>query len=110
MIQNMLNAPRTPDDWQIFSLSHARSHQEIRQAIQAQFGVALGDYVLDPINFEAVNEWLERVQQTHTEMNGVLGLQSNDLEWADLKDERQLSAWIYLNWQEDNAARVRLGI
>jgi response regulator of citrate/malate metabolism len=110
VIASLLNVPRSDTDWAIFSFAHASTHQEIRQAILARYSVVLGDYVLDPINFSTFQEWLEKVQQTHTEMNGLLGLPSNDLTGLDVQDEGQLAAWIYLNWQEDSAARSALGI
>lgn len=104
MIANLLNVPTTPDEWQRFAFAHARVHQAIRQALLSQMNYATGDYVLDPINMSAVQEWLSAVQQTHTEMNDGLSLQSNDLQGVDFSDPHQTQAWIYLNWQEDNAA------
>lgn len=109
MIANLLNVPTTPAEWQLFAFSHARVHQAIRQALAA-LNFATGDYVLDPINMQAVEEWLESVQQTHFEMNGALGLQSNDLTGVNFADPHQTQAWIYLNWQEDNAACMALNI
>lgn len=109
MIATLLNVPKTPGEWTIFSFAHAQAHQAIRQALAAQ-GKQTGDYVLDPINHDAIEEWLGRVQQTHIEMNGALGLQSNDLTGVDFDDNNQAAAWFYLNWQEDNAAMVALKI
>jgi hypothetical protein len=102
-IQLLLNVPTTPREWTRWSFSHAQVHIAIRQALAA-LGAPTGDYILDPINPGAIEEWLSRVQQTHTEMNGPLGLQSSDLTGVDFNDEAQTVAWIYLNWQEDNAA------
>ena len=55
-------------------------------------------------------DFLERNQQTHIDMNGQLGLQSVDLEDVDLKDPRQLQAWINFEYQELFAASAALGI
>ena len=110
MISALLNVPRSIDDWQIWTLAHKTGHDEIRQAIQNQTGILTGDYQLDPINPADIEGWLGRVQQTHVEMNAALGITGSDLEGVDLRDERQLAAWIWLNWQEDNNARVTLGI
>jgi hypothetical protein len=109
MISTLLNVPTTPGEWTIFSFAHAQVHQAIRNALNAN-GIPTGNYVLDPINTDAIAEWLEAVQQTHTEMNSALGLQSNDLTGVDFRDSRQAEAWIYLNWQEDNAAMAALKI
>jgi hypothetical protein len=110
VIQTLLNVPKTVGEWATFSFSHAQVHREIRQALLSQRGFATGDYVLDPIPTERneVDEWLGRVQQTHNEMNDALGLQSNSLVGVDFSDAGQAAAWIYLNWQEDNAAMVAL--
>jgi hypothetical protein len=107
MIQALLNVPKTPGDWTIFSFAHAQIHQEIRGGLTA-LGFQTGDYVLDPIPPNAVEEWLGRVQQAHTEMNNALNLQSNSLEGVNFDDAGQTAAWIYLNWQEDNAALAAL--
>jgi hypothetical protein len=107
MIATLLSVPKTPGDWAIFSFAHAQVHQQIRAGLTAA-GVATGDYVLDPIPPGQVEEWLIRVQQAHIEMNDALGLQSNSLEGVDFKDAAQTQAWIFLNWQEDNAALAAL--
>jgi hypothetical protein len=103
MIATLLSVPKQPSDWSVFSLSHALVHQQIRAGLLAN-GVRTGDYVLDPINPNEIAEWQQRVQQTHNEMNAALGLQSNSLEGADFSNESQTAAWIFLNWQEDDAA------
>lgn len=103
MIATLLSVPVTPGDWTIFSFAHAQVHRQISAGLLLR-GVPTGDYVLDPIPPGAIDEWQGRVQQAHTEMNQALGLQSNNLQSADFNDANQVQAWIYLNWQEDNAA------
>lgn len=110
MIAGLLNVPKTPGEWQRFGLAHALVHTAIRQALLSQKGFATGEYILDPINFNAIDEWLSRVQQTHIEMNEALLLQSSNLEGVDFTNPAQTQAWIYLNWQEDNAAMTALAI
>jgi len=107
MIETLLSVPKTPQDWTIFSLAHSLVHQQIRQGLAAQ-GIKTGDYILDPINPTDIAEWQARVQQTHNEMNAALGLQSNSLEGADFNSPAQTNAWIFLNWQEDQAALAAL--
>jgi hypothetical protein len=110
MIATLLNVPQTQGDWATFGFAHAEVHQAIRKALLDKLGFQTGDYILDPINPDAIDEWLGRVQQAHTEMNDALNLQSNNLQGADFTDPNQTAAWIYLNWQEDNAAMNKLGI
>lgn len=108
-IQLLLNVPLTPGDWTRWSFAHAQVHRAISQALAAN-NVATVDFILDPINPQAIEEWLSRVQETHTEMNSALGLQSSDLTGVDFNNAAQTVAWIYLNWQEDNAAMQALRI
>ena len=110
MIATLLTVPKSAADWQIFGFAHAQVHTQIRQALLTKKNYVVGDYILDPINFEAIEEWLGRVQQTHIEMDQALNLASNSLEGVDFNDRNQTEAWIYLNWQEDNAACIALGI
>lgn len=85
-------------------------HQKVIQAIQRETGVALIQYQLDPINFEDLTSFLERHQQTHLDMDGALGLQSSDLQDVDLKDDKQLQSFIYINWIEHFNANQALGV
>lgn len=110
MIENLLNIPRSEQDWNIWAFNHRDHHDLIRKAIVQNGGPNLPEYQLDPINFGDVKSWLERNQQTHDDMNGVLGLQSSDLEGVDFTNRNQLAAWIYLHWQEHTNAANKLGI
>lgn len=67
-------------------------------------------YQLDPINFISPADFIWRHAQTHTDMNGALGLQSTDLSTVDLTDENKVAAWIYSNYQEHNNAHNQLEI
>lgn len=110
---SLLDIPRTPQDWNKWTFNHAQEHINILEAIQAQKGVSLVQYQLDPVNFvneTAFQDFLERHQQTHIDMDGVVGLQSTDLLDTDLKDPKKLEAWIYSNWLEHNAINQALGI
>lgn len=110
MLPILLNTPKSVDEWDRFSFHHRTSHDLIRQAIQTQFNVALPDYVLDPIPLNQPLFFLENNQQAHTDFDGILGVQSSDLEDVNLSDERQLQAWIYLHYLEHQTAENTLGI
>lgn len=87
-----------------------QEHLKIIQAIQTQKNVRLNQYQLDPINFDNLTYFLEWHQQSHLDFDGVLGLQSNDLQDVDLKDEKNRESFVYLNWLEHLAANKALGI
>lgn len=109
-LPSLLNTPKTPEEWARWSFSDAQDHINIIQAIQKQEGVSLFQYQLDPINFQSPFDFIRRHAQTHTDMNGVLGLQSVDLSEVDINDPNKLEAWIYSNYQEHNNAHEALGI
>lgn len=110
MLPILLNAPKTKDEWDRFTLHHRTSHDLIRQAIRAQSGTDLPDLVLDPIALDQPKQWLQANQQLHTDMNTVLQLPSIDLEDIDVTQENQLQAWVFLHYQEHRTAEDRLGI
>jgi hypothetical protein len=106
----LLNTPKTDEDWARFSFHHRSSHEAIRVAIAANRGVSLPSYSLDPIPFNAFQQWLEWNQQAHTDMNNVLQRQGTDLEDVNAQDERQWRAWVYLHFLEHQTAETTLGI
>ena len=110
MLAAILNVPATAQDWSTWSWNHRLSHSAILQAALRQKNTQLTDYVLDPINLEHIEDWLERNQQMHVDMTGLVGVQSVDLTDADFKDPKQLQAWIYLNWLDHVTVEQRLGI
>jgi hypothetical protein len=43
-------------------------------------------------------------------MNGVLGLQSADLQDVDIGDDKQFEAWVRLHYNEHQYAELKLEI
>jgi hypothetical protein len=109
-IQSLLNVPKDPRGWSYFSFNNREDHDEIRAAILAQKSVRLNRYVLDPIAPEDLPGWLQRHAQSHIEANAALGTQGQDLQDVNLKDEKQLVAWIWNHYQEHNIWHQALGI
>ena len=110
MLAILQNTPHTPTDWYLFSWNHRDSHDRIRAAILKQNSVNLQDYQIDPIDPNNINQFLENNQSLHTEMNGILHLQSADLEDVNLKDEKQLEAWTRIHYFEHLYAEAQLQI
>lgn len=100
MLAYLLNAPRTSEEWSVWSYAHRDQHDQIRQAIQARTGINLTEYQLDPIILDDLPDFLNNNQRTHNDMNGVLKAQGSDLSQADLTDPNQEQAWIWLHYQE----------
>lgn len=109
-VNSLLNVPKNLDEWNRWSFNHAQDHLKIIQAIKQQGGPSLLQYQIDPIDFQNVFVFLRKHAQTHTDMNGALNLQSIDLSEADFRDEAQLQAWVYSNYQEHNNAHLKLSI
>lgn len=110
MLALLLESPRTPEEWIRWSFHHRQSHAAIRDAIQKQKGISLIDYQLDPITQEDLQNWLQRNSQSHGDMLGALGIQSEDLLDVDFKDPEQARAWIYLHYFDHYSAEHALGI
>lgn len=110
MLCQLLNIPSTQDEWNIWSYHHRLSHDAIRQAALVQKNVTLIDYQIDPVNFNFVSDWLDRNQQLHVDMDGLVGAQSVDLQDVDVRDKNQFVAWVYLHYNEHLTAENRLGI
>ena len=110
MIQALENIPRTPDDWSRFSWDHRDSHNRIRAAIKAKFSIDLEDYQIDPVNPNDFEIFLENNSSLHGDMNGVLKLQSSDLEDVNMQDPEQSVAWFRLHYLEHYYAETVLQI
>lgn len=110
MLAALENIPHTPQDWLFFAWNHRDSHDRIRAAIRQQKQINLTDYQVEPISPSDFNQFLQNNQQLHADMNGVLKLQSADLQDVNLKDDNQLVSWIRLHWLEHSSAEQALGI
>lgn len=110
MLPLLYNVPKTQNDWNIWSLSHAASHAKIIQAVQTQKSKSLSQYQLDPISFNAFDVFLNNNQQAHNDMLNALGISGADLQDVDAKNENQLRAWIFLHAQEHLDAEMALKV
>lgn len=102
--------PLTPQkgilEW---SFWHAMDHGEIVGGIKRFTGVLLRTYFLDPIPSN-IQVWLQAHQQAHNDMNGFLNLPGSDLQDLDWKDPLAVRAFLFLNFNEHQAARLKVGI
>lgn len=110
MLPLLENVPHSRNDWDQFSFAHRDSHDRIRAAILKQFGVSLTDYQVDPIDPNNITQFLQNNSSLHGDMNGVLKLQSSDIEDVNLGDEKQMEAWTRLHYNEHMYAELKLQI
>lgn len=110
MLALLLNMPRSGEDWARWSLHHRFSHDVIRQAIFDQMQINLPQYLLDPIPMNDTKIFLQRNASAHADMNGALGAQGSNLLDANLAEQRELQAWIYLHYLEHQTAETKLKV
>lgn len=104
MLAYLLNSPATAEEWSIWSRAHRDQHQQINQAIQAAYGVNLTEYPIDPIVLDDFPDFLASNQKLHNDFNGILQTQGSDLSVANLNDQNERDAWIYLHRREHETA------
>lgn len=95
------------DQW---DLSHSSDHVQIREAIQAQGGGNLQDWVLYPVNWQDWDAYALRHQQEHDEMNAAVGAVGSDLTSVDFTDQKARQEWHFTHFKEHQSARSVLGI
>ena len=109
MLPFLENEPKTDSDWKLWAWHHRDSHNRIRAAIFRKKGIVLQDFQVEPINPNDMTSFLQNNSNLHNDMNSALGLQSTDLQDANLGDERELTSWIKLHSQEHFYAEAASG-
>ncbi len=110
MLSALLNTPKTQAELDTWSFHHRDSHNRIRGEIQQVYGVNLPEYILEPIAVNNISLFQEQNQEAHNDMNGVLQLQSSNLEEVNFSEENSFKAWIYSHWLEHSTAEIKLNI
>lgn len=72
--------------------------------------INLTNYIIYPVDQNHLSDFLEANQSLHSDMNGILGLQSSDLQDVDFQNENQKTAWFYSHYLEHQSAEIKLGI
>ena len=70
----------------------------------------MAEYVLDPIPFFQLENWLRRNQESHQGFNQALGLTNTDLTALDPTNESEVAAWVNEEYQQLYSAYAALGI
>ena len=95
------------DAW---AFAHAAHHHDINRVIFQKYGVTLPEYVLDPFDITAADNWLYQHQNMHLEFDAILGIDGFDLLDVNFKDKNELAGWVYLNANEHYQAASILEI
>lgn len=110
MLALLQNVPNSYEEWQEWSFAHALDHQLIQNTILTQKSTTVQSTILDPINPDAMQDWLQRNQKSHTDINAALGQQGSDLEDVDITDRDQREAWFSAHYQEHYDWHAALGV
>jgi hypothetical protein len=103
-VANLYNVPSNDDELKAWATIHAQHHRDINRVIYQLVKIVIPEYVLDPIDPDDTGNWEDNHQEMHRIQDGILGIPGFDLTGFDLKDQRLLAGWIYLNGQEHHRA------
>lgn len=107
---DIINVPKNDQEWEIWTFAHKDSHDKIRKAIQTKTGINLSNFIIYPIDKNHIQDFLQNNQSLHVDMDGILGIQSSDLQDVDFKKENEKIAWFYSHYLEHQSAELALGI
>jgi hypothetical protein len=96
-VADLFNVPETGAQMAQWSFIHMAHHREINAAILESHGVALPEYILDPISLADPQAFLNQHQTMHNNTDAVLGISGYDLTDVDWSDPGNRSGWIFLN-------------
>lgn len=99
-VLNLMNVPQTEPDFAAWSFANQDHHNRVTDFIQNSTGAPVTVRQVDPIALFDFQDWLQRHQQWHNDINAALGLAGFDLSDLDYKNKQQLEAWIRLHSQE----------
>lgn len=109
-LASVYNVPKDARSLAEFAFNNRLSHLSIAQAIQTKTGVILSLPVLDPMPVFDLQNWAVQHQAVHNAMNGVLGLEGNDLTDVNWEKPEEVESWIRLHADEHYKASQVLGI
>ncbi len=110
MIVDLLNRPKDATQLSSFSFPNQNHHDLVVTALRALGNNNVNRYILDPISDQDMNNFLIRHQQSHNEINGVLGVAGNDLSSLNVKDINNFESWLLLHATEHLQWQNKTGI
>ena|ERR1700722_11694250 len=106
----LANVPATEEERAIWSFAHAAHHRDIIRVIYQITGIALAEYILDPLDLSSGSIWADQHQLMHTQMDQILGIDPLNIDEWDWKDKSTLSGNIWSNFTEHLQASETLEI
>ena len=97
----LVSIPPGPNGFSEWSWAHVNHHRAIiTAAAEGPKKARLLLYQIWPINRNAFEDWLLQHQSQHTDMCGLYGVNGSDLSTLDPTNQKELSAWVSLHFQE----------
>lgn len=97
----MFRVPASDDELSVFAFLNIDHHRQVTSYLSAHKSANVVSYDIYPFPpMEGLDVWLANHQSWHTQINSVLGTQSNNLLSVDFKDYNALSAWIFQHASE----------
>lgn len=111
-VEILANIPNLQDrqSLDVFSFANQDHHRNVINHIAQTKSELLSTYDLDPINPEQFQTWLQLHQDSHNQINGVLGIQGVDLTSVDFRDQGEAAAWSRLHMNEHIQWQLKTGI
>lgn len=99
-IAGLFNVPNNDDERDVFFFTNQAHHRDVIRVIYQKLNIALPEFLLDPVNINDMGQWLDEHQQSHNEINAILGVSGFNLDDVDFKDKGTLTSWGSLHANE----------
>lgn len=109
-LASVLYPSPTNQGWDEWSWHNYQHHLAINTALTQVLGIIPVTYRLWPVRQEEFRDWLEQHQQAHTLFCNAIGISGVDISDLDFKDKTKRDAWMYLHFQQHQAAAQILGL
>lgn len=109
-LDNLQSVPQNENEWSVYTFALRVELQKIRTAIEAQKGITLTEWVVDPINPAFVKDFAGNVNRMEQDISEILGTASQDLSNIDFENKEALSEWVNTNYEQIYNAESALRI
>lgn len=109
-LANLQEMPETENQWSVWTFAARTEITKIRQAIQAQKGIILNEYCIDPLSPPYAKDFLQNVNRMSQDFSAALGLQAEDLTDTDFNNKEKFGEWVNSFYQQVYSAEQQLGI
>ena len=96
-VADLFNVPTTDQEMWAWSFQHMAHHRDLNASILRLTGIALPEFILDPVNLADAQSFLNQHQQMHNNTDAILGIAGYDLTEVNWDDPANRAGWIFLN-------------